>query len=101
MSRTYLAILIRFVLIVSCSQPKPPPIPPVSVNLYIVKAQTVLYYDKYPANTVALSQVDLRPEVQGYITAISFKEGDHVTKGQKLYENRPAFIPGSLRPGKS
>jgi RND family efflux transporter MFP subunit len=86
MSRTYLAILICFTLIVSCSQPKPPPIPPVPVNLYTVKAQTVLYYDKYPANTVALSQVDLRPEVQGYITAIAFTEGGHVTKGQKLYE---------------
>jgi RND family efflux transporter MFP subunit len=86
MIRTYLAILISLMLIASCSQPKPPPTPPVPVNLYTVKAQTVLYYDKYPANTVALSQVDLRPEVQGYITGISFKEGDHVTKGQKLYE---------------
>ncbi|HXB12883.1 MAG TPA: efflux RND transporter periplasmic adaptor subunit [Bacteroidia bacterium] len=57
-----------------------------AVNLYTVKSEIVTYYDKYPANTVALSQVDLRPEVQGYITAIDFVEGTHVKKGQKLYE---------------
>ena len=30
-------------------------------------------------------QVDIHPEVEGYVTGIFFKEGDHVTKGQKLY----------------
>ena len=59
---------------------------PVPVNIFTVKAQNVFYYDKYPANIVALSQVDLRPQVQGYITGISFTEGDHVHKGQALYE---------------
>jgi RND family efflux transporter MFP subunit len=78
--------LICCVLVVSCSQPQPPKNPPTQVNLYTVKAESVTYYDKYPANTVALSQVDLRPEVQGYITAIDFTEGSHVKKGQKLYE---------------
>ena len=40
--------------------------PPTPVNLYTVKSQTVLYYDNYPATTAALSQVDLRPQIQGY-----------------------------------
>jgi membrane fusion protein (multidrug efflux system) len=56
------------------------------VNLFTVKAQPVTYYDRYTATTVALSQVNLLPEVQGYITGIFFKEGSHVTKGQKLYD---------------
>jgi membrane fusion protein (multidrug efflux system) len=56
------------------------------VNLYKVAAQKVLYYDNYPSTTVALSSVDLRPQVQGYITGIFFTEGSHVHKGQKLYE---------------
>ncbi len=34
---------------------------------------------------MALSQVDIHPEAEGYITGIFFKEGDHVKKGQKLY----------------
>jgi membrane fusion protein, multidrug efflux system len=69
-----------------CEQKKTPPPPPTAVNLYTVKAQPVVYYDRFPATTVALSQVDLIPQVQGYVTGIFFKEGTHVRKGQKLYE---------------
>ncbi len=84
---TFRFSLVFLVVLASCSHQEPPPKnPPVAVNLYTVKSEIVTYYDKYPANTVALSQVDLRPEVQGYITAIDFTEGTHVRKGQKLYE---------------
>jgi len=86
MRRAYIVLLISCVLLVSCSQPQAPKNPPVQVNLYTVRTEGVTYYDKYPANTVALSQVDLRSEVQGYLTAIDFTEGSHVKKGQKLYE---------------
>ena len=70
----------------SCKPPQPPPPAPVPVNLFTVKAQPVTYYDRYTGTTVALNQVNLLPEVQGYITGIYFKEGSHVAKGQKLYE---------------
>ncbi|HTB07106.1 MAG TPA: efflux RND transporter periplasmic adaptor subunit [Bacteroidia bacterium] len=82
----YWVLVICCGFIISCGKKSPPPTPPVPVNLYTVKAEIVKYYDKYPANTVALSQVDLRPEVQGYITAIDFIEGSHVKKGQELYK---------------
>jgi membrane fusion protein (multidrug efflux system) len=78
--------LLSIVCFCSCTQKAPPPTPPVPVNLISVAAQPVLYYDKYPATTEALSQVNLYPEVQGYITGIFFKDGDEVKKGQKLYE---------------
>ncbi|MGP8214490.1 MAG: efflux RND transporter periplasmic adaptor subunit [Bacteroidia bacterium] len=77
---------IGYLLFASCSQKPPQPNPGVPVNLYTVKARQVFYFDKYPANTVALNQVDLRPEVQGYITDMTFTEGSHVTKGQELYK---------------
>jgi membrane fusion protein (multidrug efflux system) len=70
----------------SCKQQQPPPPSGVPVNLITVKAQTVVYYDRYISTTVALSQVNLLPQVQGYITGIFFKEGAHVNKGEKLYE---------------
>ncbi len=73
-------------LLCSCKPPQPPPPAPVPVNLFAVKAVPVTYYDRYTATTVALNQVNLLPEVQGYITGIFFKEGSHVTKGQKLYD---------------
>lgn len=86
MKRIKEALGISCLLIAGCGHKPIPPTPPVPVNLLTIKAQNVYYYDKYPANTVALSQVDLRPQVQGYITGILFKEGDHVRKGKVLYE---------------
>src|SRR5580658_3119043 len=79
-------IIISSIMVFSCQKKPTPPTPPVPVNLDTVKARRVFYYDKYPSTTQALSQVNIYPEVQGYITGIFFIEGAHVTKGQKLYE---------------
>src|SRR5580704_1575975 len=73
-------------LFVSCKPKQPPPNPAVPVNLFTVKSQKVYYYENFPATTQALSQVDLHPQVQGYVTGIFFIEGTTVRKGQKLYE---------------
>ena len=59
--------------------------PPVGVEVQTVTRADVYYYDEYPAIVRALNEVELRPQVSGYITAIHFKEGDQVVKGQKLY----------------
>ena len=59
---------------------------PAPVTLQEIQLAPTTYYDEYPGTTVALSQVDLHAQVGGYITGIFFKEGDHVRKGQKLYE---------------
>jgi len=87
MNRPLLSIaFIGCLVLCSCKQVQPPPPPSVQVNLYSVKAQRVTYYDRYTATTVALNQVNLLPEVQGYITGIFFKEGSRVKRGQKLYD---------------
>lgn len=70
----------------SCKQKQAPPVPPTPVNIITVTKRPVLYYDKYPSTTQALSQVNLTPQVQGYITGIHFTEGTRVKKGQVLYE---------------
>jgi len=87
MNRVVLSIvLVGCLSLFSCKPKVVPPTPPTPVNLITATAQRVLYYDKYPATTQALSQVNLIPQVQGYITGIFFTEGTHVSKGQKLYE---------------
>ncbi len=58
---------------------------PVPVATQEVKLSQVSYFDEFPGTVVALNQVELRPQVNGYVTGIYFKDGDHVTKGQKLY----------------
>jgi membrane fusion protein (multidrug efflux system) len=61
------------------------PPPPVSVTTTQVTTTDAIYHDLYPGTVVALNEVELRPQVTGYITGIFFKDGDKVSKGQKLY----------------
>lgn len=63
----------------------PPPPPPAAVNTIIVAEDAAAYYEEYPAVITALNEVELRPQVSGYITGIHFKDGQYVTKGQLLY----------------
>lgn len=82
-------IFLSLAAFVSCSGNQqqqlqgPPPV--VAVTVTEVKDTMVTYYDEYPVTVNALNQVDLRAQVNGYITGIYFKDGDHVSKGQKLY----------------
>lgn len=66
-------------------QPQGPP-PATPVTTYTVAAQPVTTVDTYPGVVVALNEVELRAQVGGYVTAIYVKDGQKVTKGQKLYE---------------
>ncbi len=60
--------------------------PPVAVNIHEVKAEAVRGLDTYPGTIVPLVEVELRAEVNGYITNIFVKDGQPVKKGQPLYE---------------
>jgi membrane fusion protein (multidrug efflux system) len=87
MNKTILIIsAISCLFFFSCKQTQTPPPPSVPVNLFTVKSQKVVYYDRYTSTAIALSQVDLRPQVQGYITGLFFKEGSYVKKGDRLFE---------------
>jgi RND family efflux transporter MFP subunit len=59
---------------------------PVPVVAYRAHSENVVYYDDYPATVTALNEIQLRSEVNGYVTGVFFKEGGHVRKGEKLYE---------------
>lgn len=79
-------LLTTLTVLFSCSSPvPPPPPPPVAVNTYSVKEGNAMYYNSYPATVTAVNQVEVRPQVAGYITGIFFNDGQHVKKGQKLY----------------
>jgi membrane fusion protein (multidrug efflux system) len=57
----------------------------VPVSVYKIVPETATYFDNYPATVTPLNLVELRPEVSGYLTDIYFKDGQHVSKGMKLY----------------
>jgi len=81
------------------AQQKAPP--PVAVNTILVKEGSAMYYDQYPATVTALNQVEIRPQVAGYITGIFFTEGSHVNKGDKLYSIDPQQYLGSYEQAKA
>ncbi|MBS1612889.1 MAG: efflux RND transporter periplasmic adaptor subunit [Bacteroidetes bacterium] len=58
---------------------------PVAVGTARVEQTNANYHITYPGTVVALNQIQLMPQVSGYITGIYFKDGDRVSKGQKLY----------------
>lgn len=64
-------------------QQGPPPAIPVTVEE--ARSTDASYYDEYPGTVVALNQTELRAQVTGYVTGIYFKDGDKVSKGQRLY----------------
>lgn len=65
------------------SQQQAPPATPVSVAE--VKSTDAIFYDQFPSNISALDQINITSQVTGYITAIHFKDGQKVTKGELLY----------------
>ena len=78
----------------SCSHPAPPPPPPpTAVNVYTVKKGSAQYYNSYPATVTSVNEVEVRPQVAGYITGIFFKEGQFVEEGTKtLFYRRSSNI---------
>ncbi|TYZ14349.1 efflux RND transporter periplasmic adaptor subunit [Hymenobacter lutimineralis] len=60
--------------------------PPTPVTLVTARTTDAVYYDDYPATVVAINNVELRSQITGFVTAISFKEGEIVPKGKTLYE---------------
>ncbi len=83
------ALIISSLILYACGEKKQevpnPANMPVPVNLYTANMEQPLYYDRFPGTVVAAMQVDMHSVVEGYVTGIFFKEGDHVKKGQRLY----------------
>lgn len=61
------------------------PAPAIPVTVTKVTTTDAVYFDEYPGTLTALNQVELRAQVNGYITGIYFQDGARVKKGQRLY----------------
>jgi membrane fusion protein (multidrug efflux system) len=85
-------IIIYFALmagLLSCSgnaANKKTEVPAIPVTVTKANLTEAIFYNSYPANIVALKEVELRGQVSGYITGIYFTEGKNVHSGEKLYE---------------
>ncbi len=81
-------LFVGFVMLSACGGKKnqtPPPPPPTPVTVVAATLQNATYFDEFPATVTAVNEVEIRPQVAGYITGVYFQEGKPVRKGQKLY----------------
>lgn len=63
----------------------PDPNAPMPVTDTIVGYSQADFSDQFPGSVTAFQQVNLTPQVTGYVTGIHFKDGQRVSKGQLLY----------------
>lgn len=76
-------------VLISCSNSsasRNPAVAPVPVTVCSATLENSVFYNSYPANSVALKSVELRGQVSGYLTGMFFTEGQKINAGQKLYE---------------
>ena len=74
----------------ACGKKAPPPAPPPpEVGYVVVQSRPVTLTTELPGRTTAFITADVRPQVNGIITARLFTEGSDVRKGQALYQIDP------------
>jgi len=61
-------------------------IPPLNVKIVTVKKEPVPLWKRYTGTTKASSDQDVKTRVTGILEEIYFKDGQYVTKGQKLFK---------------
>ncbi|WP_031529057.1 efflux RND transporter periplasmic adaptor subunit [Dyadobacter crusticola] len=86
----YYPVAALLLIVVACGkkdqqQQQPAQPPAVAVKMEQVTTSEASYYDEYPGTVVPLNEIELRPQVTGFVTGIHFKDGARVRKGQLLY----------------
>ncbi len=93
--------LIPFALLVllsACGGKEEKPKLPTEIPVATTKVErgVAVAYDEYPATAQALKVVEVRAMASGYVTAMSFQDGQHVRKGQRLYQIDQQQIQASV-----
>lgn len=56
-----------------------------TLKVVTIEEADVQLFDSYPAILKGKTDIDIRPQVSGFITKVCVDEGQHVTKGQPLF----------------
>lgn len=95
--------LLSVVVLVGCGQ-TPPPLKAPAVPLVEVSqpiADKVSDYKDFIGRTDAVSRVEIRARVSGYLVQVNFKDGDIVKEGELLYEIDPRPFQAALDQAKA
>jgi RND family efflux transporter MFP subunit len=82
-----LGFLCLSILTAGCSnEPGKEQLPPPEVTVAPPVQKELIDFERFSGRTEPIEQVEIRARVSGYLTAIKFKPGAEVTKGQPLFE---------------
>nr|WP_227680688.1 biotin/lipoyl-binding protein [Psychrobacter proteolyticus] len=113
MKHSYLALVIASVLsgavLVGCDknndtageQAAQQQMPPAVVNVQTVTLDTVPQVQTFSGRTAAYQTADVRPQVNGVIDEVLFREGSNVKKGQPLYRINTDNYASSVTSGQA
>lgn len=113
MKHSYLALVIASVLsgavLVGCDnkedaageQAAQQQMPPAVVNVQTVTLGTVPQEQTFSGRTAAYQTADVRPQVNGIIDEVLFREGSNVKKGQPLYRINTDNYSSSITSGQA
>jgi RND family efflux transporter MFP subunit len=79
---------------------KPTPPPPPQIGVAEPLKTTIVDWDDYDGQFIAVDSVDIRPRVSGYLLRVGFKDGDMVHKGQVLFVIDPRPYQAALEQAK-
>ncbi|MDP9103972.1 MAG: efflux RND transporter periplasmic adaptor subunit [Pseudomonadota bacterium] len=80
-----LTLGVAVLTLAACGQKKPPAPPPAGVIVAHPLQKSIVDWDDYVGQFVAVDSVDVRPRVTGYLQSVAFKDGASVRKGQLLF----------------
>jgi membrane fusion protein, multidrug efflux system len=78
-------IAAAFCLLAACGGGEQQQMPPPDVNAAPVVKKSVTTWDEYSGHVEAIEWAEIRPRVAGHLSAIHYKEGSIVEKGQLLF----------------
>lgn len=87
--RRYAIPTVLIALAACGKQAAPPPAGPPEVGVLTIATQPVTLTTELPGRTSAYETSEVRPQVNGLVTARLFREGDRVAQGQALYRIDP------------
>jgi membrane fusion protein (multidrug efflux system) len=78
-------MLASLLLAAACGKKEAVVLPPIKVNVVKAVQNDVPLYEDFVAQTYGMSDVEIRARVEGWVTAVKFREGSAVKKGDLLY----------------